>query len=226
MQNTLLEPLNDQSLDGLTFCRLVYEIFERVRETAAGLEELRMRRGKCKKLVEELLPICKYIQTTYRPGRYISVKWKDGSQTYDAELRSTGAYVHHGHYPESTFLEVTCVVHPKDYLAREHLNAGGAVFGLEGLARGKDRTIVSTPIGHIGDDFIKDYAELVLTELAKKTVKPYPDKTTLIMQCCLNRLYARDEWQKLESVLRARMPSHTFSELFLYDPVSEYSTSI
>ena len=90
MQNTLLQPLDNQSLDGLKFCSLVYEIFEKVRETPAGIEAIRMRRGKCKKLVEELLPICKYMQAKYRPGRYISVKWRDGNQTYDAELRSTG----------------------------------------------------------------------------------------------------------------------------------------
>ena len=204
----------------------MYEIFEKVRETPAGIEAIRMRRGKCKKLVEELLPICKYILAKYRPGRYISVKWRDGSQTYDAELRSTGAYVTHGHYPESSFLEVTCVVHPNDYLAREHLNAGGAVFGLVGLARAKDRTVISIPHAHVGEIFIDDYADLVLAELAKKAVKPYPNGTALVMQCCLNRLYIPSDWAKLESALRARIPQHPFTELFLYDPVSEYSASI
>jgi hypothetical protein len=226
MQNTLLQPLDNQSLDGLKFCSLVYEIFEKVRETPAGIEAIRMRRGKCKKLVEELLPICKYMQAKYRPGRYISVKWRDGSQTYDAELRSTGAYVTHGHYPESSFLEVTCVVHPNDYLAREHLNAGGAVFGLVGLARAKDRTVISIPHAHVGEIFIDDYADLVLAELAKKAIKPYPDGTALVMQCCLNRLYIPSDWAKLESTLRARIPQHPFTELFLYDPISEYSASI
>jgi len=65
MKNALLQSLDDHFLDGLKFCSLVYKIFEKVRETPEGLEGLRMRRGKCKKLVEELLPICKYIQGKY-----------------------------------------------------------------------------------------------------------------------------------------------------------------
>ena len=226
MKNTLLQSLDNQLLDGLKFCSLVYEIFDRVRETPAGIEAIRMRRGKCKKLIEELLPICKYIQAKYGQGRYISVKWSDGSQTYDAELSSVGAYVSRGSFPENSFLEVTCVVHPNDYLAREHINGAGTVFGLSGLARTHDHTIVSVPHAHLGDVFISDYADLVLAELAKKSAKPYPGGTTLVTQCWLNRPYVLSEWSKLESVLRARMPQHPFAELFIYDPVSEYSASI
>jgi hypothetical protein len=189
MKNALLQSLDDHFLDGLKFCSQVYEIFEKVRTTPEGLEALRMRRGKCKKLVEELLPICKYIHGKYRPGRYISVRWKDGNQKYDAELRSVGEYVSLGFYPASSFIEVTCAVHPNDYLAREHLNVGGAVFGLGGLARTKDHKVSSIPLAQNGDDFIYKYADLVLNELAKKAAKSYPEKTTLVMQFSLNRPY-------------------------------------
>jgi hypothetical protein len=226
MQKTMLQSLDGQSIDGLKFCGLVYEIFEKIRETPEGIEAILMRRGKCKKLVEELLPICKYIQEKYRPGRYISVTWKDGNQTYDAELRSVGAYVVHGCYPENSFIEVTCVVHPNDYLAREHLNSGSAVFGLDGLTRTKDHKVNSTPHVHIGDIFIENYADLVLTELTKKSVKPYPDRTALVIQCSLNRLYFPHEWEKLISSIQDKIPPHPFIELFMHDPVSQYSSSI
>jgi hypothetical protein len=204
----------------------VYEIFENIRETPQGIEAILMRRGKCKQLVEELLPICKYIQEKYRPGRYISVTWKDGNQTYDAELRSAGSYVTHGCYPENSFIEVTCVVHPNDYLAREHLNANGTVFGLDGLTRTKDHKVNSIPHIHIGDIFIENYASLVLTELTKKSIKPYPDRTALVIQCSLNRPYFQHEWEKLISSIRNRIPPHHFIEIFLYDPLSQYSSSI
>ena len=226
MKNSLLQSLDDHFLDGLKFCSLVYKIFEKVRETPEGLEGLRMRRGKCKKLVEELLPICKYIQGKYRPGRYISVRWKDGNQKYDAELRSVGEYVSQGFYPASSFIEVTCAVHSNDYLAREHLNVGGAVFGLDGLTRTKDHKVSSTPLSQSGDDFIYKYADLVLGELAKKVAKSYPEKTTLVMQCSLNRPYLPNDWVKLVSIVSERALIHPFTELFLYDPVCEYSVSI
>jgi hypothetical protein len=46
-----------------------------------------------KKLLEELLPICMYVQASYRPGRYTSVRWLKGNQAYDAEVRQVGAHM-------------------------------------------------------------------------------------------------------------------------------------
>ena len=226
MTSTLLDAVDGQFLDGLEFCALVYKIFEDLRQTENGPHEIRGRRGKSKKLVEELLPICKYLQMRYRPGRYIAVKWVDGNQRYDAELRSTGAYVTHGYYPENSFIEVTCTVHPKDYLAREHLGSGGTVFGLDGLERTKDHRVTSTPTIQIGEEFIYRYAELVLKEIAKKARKPYPKLTTLVVQCSLNRLYTPGEWAKLLTLIGANKPSTEFTEIFMYDPVSEHTGSI
>ncbi|MFH0934926.1 MAG: hypothetical protein V1879_06940, partial [Pseudomonadota bacterium] len=80
-------------IDGLQFCSMAYELFESIRNTPEGLTRLRRRARPEKKLLEEILPICKYVQTSYRPGRYISVRWINGSQQYDAELVQRGAYV-------------------------------------------------------------------------------------------------------------------------------------
>ena len=58
MHNALLQPLDAQSLDGLKFRSLVYEMSKRVCETLAGIEAIRMRRGKCEQLVDEFgLPV-------------------------------------------------------------------------------------------------------------------------------------------------------------------------
>ena len=226
MNKTILQSVDDRFLDGLVFCGLVYEIFEKLRGDPEGVSDLRMRRGKCKKLVEELLPLCKYIQAKYRPGRYISVRWKDGNQGYDAELRLSGEYVFQGVNPVNLFVEVTCVVHPNDYLAREHLDGFGGVFGLDGLGRTKDHGVTTIPTVHVGDDFIHSYVELVLAELTKKAAKVYPEQTALVVQCSLNRLYLPDEWDQLVSNVRRKVTLHSFSEIFLYDPVCEYSVSI
>ena len=226
MKSTLLDAVDSQFLDGLEFCARVYKIFEELRQTLNGPHEIRDRKGKSKKLVEELLPICKYLQIKYRPGRYIAVKWVDGNQQYDAELRSTGSYVTHGYYPENSFIEVTCTVHPKDYLAREHLGSGGTVFGLDGLERSKDHRVTSTPTIQFGEELIDRYAELVLTEIAKKARKPYPKLTTLVVQCWLNRLYTLKEWDKLLAIVGANKPNNEFAEIFMYDPVSEHAGSI
>jgi hypothetical protein len=87
MKTSTLEDLDGKRFDGLDFCAATYALFEAVRSTPEGIERLRLRSGLTeKRLLEELLPICRYVQTYYRPGRYISVRWVNGNQSYDAEL--------------------------------------------------------------------------------------------------------------------------------------------
>jgi hypothetical protein len=82
MPITPLDEFDGKLLDGLEFCSKVYALFESIRHADDGPSRLRMRPSRLeKKLLEELLPICKYVQASYRLGRYISVCWVDGSQT-------------------------------------------------------------------------------------------------------------------------------------------------
>src|SRR5262245_206815 len=86
-----LSTFDDQLLDGLDFCKLVYELFDQVRSGPDGVAKLRLRPTKTeKRLVEELIPIAHYVQARYREGRRIKVRWCSGAQPYDAILWSTG----------------------------------------------------------------------------------------------------------------------------------------
>ena len=88
MTSSSLSELDGVLFDGLQFCSKVYILFEQVRQAEDGPSRLRLRAtGVEKKLIEELLPICKYVQAKYRAGRYISVRWINGSQQFDAEVR-------------------------------------------------------------------------------------------------------------------------------------------
>lgn len=220
--------IDGHMLDGLDFCGKVYELFESIRATNDGRSRLRMRASQVEKaLVEELLPICKYVQTMYRAGRYISVKWVNGNQQFDAEVRQSGTYVNHGRFPANAHLEVTCIVHPNDYLSRELLDAGGVAFGVEGIAREKKtRKIKSEPFVRHNGDFIDSYCPLVLNQITKKAGINYPAETTLIVQCSLNTLYMPDEWEALVVKVRAGLPNHNFREIFVYDVVSELWSSL
>jgi hypothetical protein len=218
-----ISAIDGHLLDGLSFCGKVYELFESIRATDDGRHRLRMRTGQVeKKLTEELLPICKYVQTTYRAGRYISVKWVNGNQQYDAEVSQSGAYVDHGWIPANAHLEVTCVMHENDYLSRELLDGGGVAFGVEGITRDKKtREIKSEPVGRSNRDFIDSYYPLVLNQIMKKTGITYPAETTLIISCSLNTPYMPDEWEVLVVKVRGGLPAHSFREIFMYDVVSE-----
>jgi hypothetical protein len=72
-------------VDGLDFCGKVYDLFDQVRGGPDGIAKLRLRPTKNeKRLIEELIPIARYMQARYREGHRIKVHWFSGSQPYDA----------------------------------------------------------------------------------------------------------------------------------------------
>ena len=84
-QHLDLSTFDARLLDGLEFCRSVYDLFEQVRGGLDGIAKLRLRPTKTeKRLLEELIPVARYLQARYREGRRIKVRWFGGSQPYDA----------------------------------------------------------------------------------------------------------------------------------------------
>src|SRR5438045_3358322 len=91
-----LSTFDGKLLDGLRFCCQVYDLFDQVSSEPDGVAKLRLRPTKVeKRLVEELIPIARYVQARYREGRRIKVRWFSGSQPYDAILWSCGSLVAH-----------------------------------------------------------------------------------------------------------------------------------
>jgi hypothetical protein len=222
-----LDGFDDKLIDGLIFCSLAYEIFEKIRGEVDGASRLRMRASDIeKKLLEEIIPICKYIQANYRTGRYINVRWKSGSQQYDAELSQKGVYIEEGYYPSRAYLEVTSATHPNDYLSRELLDIQGFVFAVDGLRRLKDRSIESIPVIHSNQEFVKDFSRRLLGRIRDKARKPYPENTTLIVSCSLDTPYTPSDWDCLRQLIEQSRPVHQFAEVYIYDTTCEYSFSI
>lgn len=222
-----LDRFDDQLIDGLQFCSLAYELFEQVRGETNGASRLRMRASEVeKKLLEEILPICKYVQARYRTGRYISVRWKSGSQQHDAELIQIGTYIDKGFYPNQAYLEVTCANHQNDYLSRELLDKQGFAFNADGLKRQKDRSIESVPVAHTNQDFVERFSEKLLNRILSKANIPYPENTSLIVSCSPDRLYTPDDWELLRKLVEQSRLVHQFNEVYVYDITCEYSFSL
>jgi hypothetical protein len=227
MPNSPLTQFDGVLIDGLQFCAMTYSLFEQIRSIKNGPSRLRMRATDVeKKLIEELLPIAKYVQGKYRAGRFISVRWINGSQQFDAEVVQAGILVDRGYFPASAYLEATCVLHPKDYLSRELLDTKGGAFGLDGISRLKNGEIKSIPVVRQNREFIQSFSKLILKQIGKKASIKYPSGTTLIVQCSLNTLYTPDEWEELITEVRSMQPEHQFREIFIFDTVAEYSCSL
>jgi len=209
-------------LDGLKFCRKVYALFEQTKAGAKGVQNLRLRPTKLeKRLIEELIPLARYVQARYREGRRIKVRWFGGSQPYDAILLLSGAFVEKGHAPRKIVVEITTAVHPNDYLARELLHTQGHAFGVKGISRDKKtRSIVSTPYVVTNDERETDLATQILDRIKCKSAKGYAPGMVLIVYCVPNGLTLEDEWQEAVARVTQAEAHHAFKEVFLVETSS------
>jgi hypothetical protein len=223
-----LSTIDGQLLDGLDFCRRVYDLFHQVQAGPDGIARPRLRPTKSeKRLIEELLPIASYVQARYRVGRRIKVRWFSGSQPYDAILWSSGGLVEHRMARRRLFIEVTTSVHQNDYLARRLLHEQGGSFGAKGISRDKKTgDIVSKPHVHTPDELAADLAGQMIERLRTKSAKGYSPGTVLIVNCVPNSLILASEWNDaIERVTKAQMHL-AFLEVFLIEPVMSYSATL
>ena len=79
-----LSAMDGECMDGLIFCGRVYDLYEQIRSEPDGVERIRLRKSIVeKRLIEELIPLARYIQARYREIFRIEVTWSSGSQPYD-----------------------------------------------------------------------------------------------------------------------------------------------
>ena len=84
---TDLSKFDNRLMNGLLFCKRTYDLFHKIRNSPNGIQRLRLRKGRLeKKLIEELIPISRYIQARYQQGRQLKIRWLDGGQNYDAKM--------------------------------------------------------------------------------------------------------------------------------------------
>ena len=129
-QTLPLSDFDDKLLDGLEFCRKVYDLLDQIKAEPDGLQLLRSHSTKTSKLLtEELLPIARFLQMKYGAVDRIMIRWKLGNQPYDGILAFSGERVQHGLIPAKLFIEVTTSEHENSYLVREEMGTSGASFG-------------------------------------------------------------------------------------------------
>ncbi len=215
-------------LDGLDFCRKVYDLFDQIQGGPDGVARLRLRPTKTeKRLIEELIPLARYIQARYREGRRIKVRWFSGSQPYDAILLSSGGLVEHRIAPRRLLVEVTVAVHQNEHLARRLLHERGGSFGVKGISRNKKtREITSKPHVYTNNELATDLATQILERLRSKGNGKYPSGIVLIIYCITNSLILEPEWNEaMEQVIKAE--AHLpFREVFLLESIWSYSRTL
>lgn len=223
-----LSDFDDQLIDGLVFCGMVYDLFDQLIATQEGLEQIRLRSTKlAKRLVEELVPIAQYIQARYRPRYRSKLRWLSGSQSYDAVLWHSGDGVRRGRWPRKRVLEVTTAIHEKNHLAREQLHKQGMSWGAKSISRDrKTRQVVSKPYVFSGYERATDLADQIVERLKAKSMKRYPPSTVLIVLCFAEGLLLDDEWTRAVELVETAQQHLSFAEVFLYEPVRSNSATL
>lgn len=223
-----LNEINGRLRDGLVYCRKAYAIFENIRVSNGGVKRLRLRKDKfIKKLIEEILPIARYVQIRYSHGQKIKVKWVDGSQNYDAYLLVSGPKVESLNIPRKQFLEVTTAVHENDHMARKHLNDKGYVFGVKGVSKNKNTNeIESVPHVRTNREAEDDFIDIILDRIEYKRHKVYPDNTTLLIQCMFDTPFLETEWAYIVEKIKNANVCHKFKEIVIFDSNFRYFATI
>lgn len=226
--NCALDDFDNHLMNGLDFCKKAYGLFEEIRRGLNGIGRLRLRKGRLeKKLIEELLPIARYIQARYSHGRQIKVRWIDGKQNYDARLLSIGVLVEKRFAPKRQYVEVTTAVHENDHISRRLMNEQGHTFGIKGIQKNPNTgKYVSRPHVYTNNEAQDDLAQKILDRIKAKNRKVYPRRTTLIIQCFLDTLFREDEWEHAIQKVRSRGIEYRFHEIFLFDSNHHYSTTL
>lgn len=223
-----LSTFDSRLLNGLDFCRGVYELFEHIQNGPHGLERIRLRKTPLdKKLMEELIPIARYVQTRYQPGRSIRVRWVNGSQPYDAVLLSSGMAVTRRVVPRRVLLEVTGSMHPNDYLARQLLHKKGMSWGVRGISRDPQTgAVTDEPHVHSNNDIQDNLASQIVGRIQSKAAKNYPWGTVLVMQCFPDTLTLESEWEAAVHQVKELLPAIPFREVFLIASYGGFSETL
>ena len=226
--NCPLGDFDNHLMNGLDFCKKAYGLFEEIRRTPNGIERLRLRKGRLeKKLIEELLPIARYIQARYSHRRQIKVRWIDGKQNYDARLLFAGVLVEKRLVPKRQYVEVTTAVHENDHISRRLMNEQGHTFGVKGIQKDpRTGKYVSRPHAYTNDEAQDDLAQKILERIKEKNKKEYPQRTTLIIQCFLDTLFFENEWEDAIRKVKSNGVEHKFNEIFLFDSNHHYSATL
>lgn len=213
-----LATFDGQLLDGLDFCRKAYDLFDQVRSGPDGVTKLRLRQPRTvKRLIEELIPIARYVQARYREGRRIKVRWYSGSQPFDAILWSSGVFVEKGFAPRKRFVEVTTAPYHNEHLDRRRL-----VFGEEKIPHGSKPSVR----GHTANQLATELGDQILERLKKKSLKNYAPGTVLLVYCIPDTLILPSEWDDAIEQVRRTQLHRGFREVFLFDTLMANSATL
>lgn len=156
-------------------------LISRVKKEPNGLQQLRLRMGLAKELINEAFPIGLLASTYFGSSEEVSIRLKIGNQSYDAivsDSRSTGLPVE--------YVEVTLASDGEDDYLRMHvLHESGGVSDVGSVIKtGTRRTGQTIQVKRemvSQSEILRRESERVARAIARKLDKAYPPNTLLLV---------------------------------------------
>lgn len=172
----------------------------------------RLRRGRAKPLLEELLPISRLALSLKTPGLAVDVVGYENDGPVDGCIKVSG-------YRDDEFdVEVTCTHGYEDHLRAELLNKEGFCPGAGPIKR-KNGEIVAEMQAVDYDAHIHETADAVIKAFAAKNGKPYPAGTVLIIAFAHLKLVGNTNWNRLLESINEKggFKASQFSRIYLFN---------
>lgn len=197
----------EESQTAANYLRWVRELIARVKSEPDGQEQLRLRIGLAKQLMNEALPIGLLAARYFEGSEQVTISLKIGSQNFDAAVvdrRSEGSSVQ--------YIEVTMADDGEDdYLRMRVLHERGEVSGLGQVTKtGTKRTGLTVNVASemvSQADVLDREHNRVSQAIARKLGKSYPPNTLLLLAIDDTMAFdRRDNIANLEAVLSDYLP--------------------
>jgi hypothetical protein len=232
-------------MDGLDFCRKVYLAFEKCVPDSelqpVSTTHKKNGNSQNKKLTEELMPLCVYVQEHYRFAHYLDVEWHAGNQRYDAIIYQRGWVTKSEQEPEQYFIELTTAQHPQQHLADELSLTGQGHYGPKSISpptetrtANPDRNIISEAKCFDTPEMLTKTCRLIIEAINKKSKINYGSPTVLVVKLRPPSMILWDrEWRKIvtevSNVITRQESEHIrnkFISIFLCYPDKNLISSV
>jgi len=175
-------------------------------------DDYRLRRGRAKALLEELLPISRLALSLKTPGLAVDVVGHENDGPVDGHIKVLG-------YRDEEFdVEVTCTHGYEEHLRAELLNRDGCCPGTGPIKR-VNGEIVAEMQAEDYDAYIHNTADAVLKVFEAKNNKNYPDGTILIIAFARLKLVGHARWQLLLESIKEKggFVGSKFQRIYLFN---------
>jgi hypothetical protein len=235
--SSYIQDFDNKRMDGLDFCRKVYLVYEKciADHELQQLDTTHKKNGNSqnKKLFEELMPLCVYVQAHYRFCHYLDVEWHKGNQPYDAKIYQSGWIVRNEQLHEQYFIELTTAQDKNQHLADELSLAGKLHYGPTSISpptetrkANPDRIISSEVKCSDTPEMLTETYDLIIDAINRKSKTNYEPPTVLVVTLRPPSMILWDrEWSEIvtrvSDVITSQESEHIrnkFISIFLCNP--------